>query len=186
MRDNGRREYYGRGPEEVRRRMEEAPERRGGMFAGNRSLLIIFIDIVIILIIYGLYVTFLAGPTSVRTIDGYRFSLSASSLESSALATLRISAGEGAEPDDPIVTVRFRDAGDGREDADDGREDADDGGAAPGDGSTVEVKDVLPEREGQERVFRRRVTLGEDQELIRVEVEALGESFTLEASAGLQ
>ena len=180
MRDNGRREYYGRGPEEVRRRMEEAPERRGGMFAGNRSLLIIFIDIVIILIIYGLYVTFLAGPTSVRTIDGYRFSLSASSLESSALATLRISAGEGAEADDPIVTVRFRDAGDGA------RRDADDGGAAPGDGSTVEVKDVLPEREGQERVFRRRVTLGEDQELIRVEVDALGESFTLEASAGLQ
>ena len=190
MRDNGRREYYGRGPEEVRRRMEEAPERRGGMFAGNRSLLIIFIDIVIILIIYGLYVTFLAGPTSVRTIDGYRFSLSASSLESSALATLRISAGEGAEADDPIVTVRFRDAGDagvGRGAANDGRRDAEDGrAAAPGDGSTVEVKDVLPEREGQERVFRRRVTLGEDQELIRVEVDALGESFTLEASAGLQ
>lgn len=179
MRDDGRREYYGRGPEEVRRRMEETPERRGGMFAGNRSLLIIFIDIVIILIIYGLYVTFLAGPTSVRTIDGYRFSLSASRLESTVLATLRISAGEGAEADDPIVTVRFRDA-----DGGDYGGDADDGGAAPGNGSTVEVKDVLPDREGQERVFRRRVTLGEDQELIRVEVDALKESFTLEASAG--
>ncbi len=200
MRDDGRREYYGRGPEEVRRRMEEVPARRGGMFAGNRSLLIIFIDIVIILIIYGLYVTFLAGPTSVRTIDGYRFSLSASPLESSALATLRISAGEAAEAEDPIVTVRFRDAGDGRGDAGDGRgdaddrrgdaddrrEDADEGGAALGNGSTVEVKDVLPDREGQERVFRRRVRLREDQELIRVEVDALGESFTLEASAGLQ
>lgn len=186
MRDDGRRQYYGRGPEEVRRRMEEVPARRGGMFAGNRSLLIIFIDIVIILIIYGLYVTFLAGPTSVRTIDGYRFSLSASPLESSALATLRISAGEAAEAEDPIVTVRFRDAGDGRGDADDRREDADEGGAALGNGSTVEVKDVLPDREGQERVFRRRVRLREDQELIRVEVDALGESFTLEASAGLQ
>jgi hypothetical protein len=146
------------------------------MFAGNRSLLIIFIDIVIILIIYGLYVTFLAGPTSARTIDGYRFSLSASPIESSALATLRISAGEGAEAEDPVVTVRFRDAGGG---------DAG-GGAAPGAGSTVEMKDVLPDREGQERVFRRRVTLGEDQELIIVEIDALGESFRLEASAGVQ
>ena len=172
MRGDGRREYYGRGPEEVRRRMEETPTRRGGLFAGNRSLLIIFIDVMVILIIYGIYITFLAGPTSSRTIDGYRFSFSASRLESTALATLRISARDEVAADDPIVTVRFRDVADG-----------DAGGDAGGDDGAT-VKDVLPERDGQERVFRRRVTVGEGQELIKVDVEALGESFTLEASVG--
>lgn len=172
MRDDGRREYYGRGPVEARRRMEEAPTRRGGLFGGNRSLMIIFIDVMVILIIYGIYVTFLAGPTSTRTIDGYSFSFSASRLESTALATLRISAGDEGAAEDPIVTVRFRDVADG-----------DAGGDAGGDDGAT-VKDVLPERDGQERVFRRRVTVGEGQELIKVDVEALGEGFTLEASVG--
>ncbi|MFO7780137.1 MAG: hypothetical protein R6W94_00765 [Spirochaetia bacterium] len=169
MRDDGRREYYGRGPEEAHRRMEEAPTRRGGLFAGNRSLLIIFIDVMVILVIYGIYITFLAGPTSTRTIDGYRFTFSASRLEATALATLRITARDEAATEDPIVTVRFRDVT------------ADDGGGGD-DGATV--KDVLPERDGQERVFRRRIAVGEGQELIKVDVEALGESFTLEASVG--
>ena len=177
MRGDRRREYYGRGPEEVRRRMEEAPTRRGGLFAGNRSLLIIFIDVMVILIIYGIYVMFLAGPTSTRTIDGYRFSLSASRLDSTALATLRITARDDASAEDPIVTVRFRDVAGG-----DAGSDAGGDGAADEDGATV--KDVLPQREGQERVFRRRIAVGEGQELIKVDVDALGESFTLEASVG--
>ncbi len=158
----------------MRRRMEEQAEKPRGLFAGNRSLLIIFIDVVIILIIYGLYVTFLAGAPSARTIDGYRFSLSAARLENAALATLRIRAGgDGdAAPDTPIVTVRFPDAADS----------GDHRATESGDASTAEMKDVLPEQEGQERVFRRRVALAEEQELINVEVDALGESFTLEAS----
>lgn len=168
MRGDGRSEYYGRGPEEARRRMEESPTKRGGLFAGNRSLLIIFIDVMVILIIYGIYITFLAGPTSSRTIDGYRFSFSASRLESTALATLRITASDEAPAEDPIVTVRFRDVAGGDAGGDDG----------------ASVKDVLPEQEGQERVFRRRVRVGEGQELIKVDVDALGESFTLEAGVG--
>lgn len=144
--------------------MEDVPAKRGGPFAGNRSLLIIFIDVMIVLIIYGIYVMFLAGPTSTRTIDGYQFSFSASRLDATALATLRITAREDAVPEDPIVTVRFRDV------------------AGGDDGATV--KDVLPERQGQERVFRRRVTVAEDQKLIKVDVDALGEGFTLEANVG--
>jgi len=154
--------------------MEEAPRRRGGLFAGNRSLLIIFIDVMVILIIYGIYVMFLAGPTSTRTIDGYRFSFSASRLDSTALATLRITARDDAAAEDPIVTVRFRDVA--------GGDVAGGDGAADEDGATV--KDVLPQREGQERVFRRRITIAAAQELIKVDVEALGESFTLEAHVG--
>jgi hypothetical protein len=158
--------------------MEEAPTRRGGLFGGNRSLMIIFIDVMVILIIYGIYVTFLAGPTSTRTIDGYSFSFSASRLESTALATLRISARDEDAADDPIVTVRFRDVAAGDAGGDDGA-----GDDRVGDDRAT-VKDVLPERDGQERVFRRRVTVREGQELIKVDVEALGESFTLEARVG--
>jgi hypothetical protein len=164
MSDDGRRQYYGHGPDEVRRRMEEPPQRKG-LFAGNRSLLIIFIDVMIILVIYAIYTFFLAGPTSTRTREDYRFSLSATRIDSSALVTLRVSAREGAAAEDPVFAVRFLESG------------ADDAVAR-------EVKDVLPEPQGPERVFQQEVAAPEDVQTVSVEIDALGETFTLEAATG--
>lgn len=154
MTGDGRTRYYGRGPEAFQERMESQPQKKG-LFGGNRSLLIIFIDVMIILVIYAIYVFFLSGPTTSRTIDGYRFALSASSGETSAVVTLRISAAADAAADDPIVTVRF--------------------------GQGAEIKDVLPQPGGEERVFQREITIDETAEVAEVVVEALGRSFTLGA-----
>lgn len=175
MMDDGRTQYYGKGPEGLSERLRRRP-RGKGIFGGNRSLLIIFIDVIIILVIYAIFTFFLSGPTSSRTVEGYRFSLSANVVESTAVATLRISppagAGsqsrEGPPPEsseqDPIVTVRF----------------------FPGavDGVEDPVKDVLPASGRSERVFQRTREVGEETEMLSVQVEALGRSFVLETSLG--
>ena len=168
MTEDGRREYHGRGPEGLQERIERHP-RKGGIFRGNPSLTIIFFDLIIITIIYAIFTFFLSGPNTSETLRGYTFSVSATQVENAAVVTLRIQAeaeetgeaGAGVDGDarDPIVVVQFRD-GEGR----------------PGS----EIKDLLPQRRGQERVFQQRVEIGEDPGLLSVDVQALGESFTLE------
>lgn len=163
MTGDGRSRYYGRGPEAVRTRMEEEQPKKG-LFGGNRSLTIIFIDVLIILVIYAIYTFFLAGPTSVRTVDGYRFALSARRGDATAVVTLRVRAEANAEPArDQIVTVRFE-------------------GAAGDDGGVV--KDVLPEPGGAARVFQREVPVTPETGVLEVAVEALRQSFTLGVPVG--
>lgn len=170
MSGDGRRQYYGRGPEGLQERIERHP-RKGGIFKGNPSLTIIFFDLIIIIVIYAIFTFFLSGPNTTETIQGYTFSVSATQVENAAVVTLRVhaeadvgvdgeaDAGVDGEVRDPIVVVQFLD-GDGR----------------PGS----EIKDLLPQRRGQQRVFQQRVEIGEDPGLLGVEIEALSESFTLE------
>jgi hypothetical protein len=141
---------------------EEQPKK--GLFGGNRSLTIIFIDVLIILVIYAIYTFFLAGPTSARTVDGYRFALSARGGDSTAVVTLRVRAGADAEPArDQIITVRFA-------------------GAAGNDEGVI--TDVLPEPGGAARVFQREVPVPAETGVLEVGVEALGRSFTLGVPVG--
>lgn len=173
MSGDGRTQYYGRGPEAFRRSAEEKPAKKG-LFAGNRSLTIIFIDVIIILVIYAIYTFFLAGPTSTRTIDGYRFSVSAQRIGTSAVVTVRVGASEAASAEDPIITVRFLEPP---------AVPGDDGGAA-GRSAIHVVKDVLPEPGAAPRVFQREVAVTADTELVEVEIEALENSFTLGTTLG--
>ena len=137
--------------------MREKP-RPKGLFGGNRSLTIIFIDVLVILVIFAIYTFFLAGPTSSRTVDGYLFSVSARRLDGTALATLRVEAASDVPPpEDPIISVMF-----------------------PGTDETV--KDVLPEAEGPERVFQREVAVDEETDVVSVDIEALGRDFRLGAA----
>jgi hypothetical protein len=168
MGDDGRTRYYGHGPDELENRLEQRTKPKTGLFGGNRSLTIIFIDIIIILVIYAIFVFFFSGPSSSRTIDGYRFSVSARRIESSALVTLRVTATEELDPAavaaiDPILTVRFP-----TESEDDPRS----------------VKDVLPRTAGGQRVFRHRLEVDAERESVSVEVEALGRSFSVTSGLG--
>ncbi|MFO8064146.1 MAG: hypothetical protein ACQETQ_06060 [Spirochaetota bacterium] len=170
MRDDGRTQYYGRGPEAVEERVERHPKKTG-IFGGNRSLTIIFIDVMIVLVIYAIYVFFLSGPTTTETIGGYEFSISATKIGTEALVTLDVrppengsdeaGVGEDGTIEDPIVVVRFLDA---------------DGAVA------AEVKDVLPQSGGSDRVFQHQVEVGPETGLLSAEIEALSESVTVQSA----
>ena len=137
--------------------MQEKPRPRG-LFGGNRSLTIIFIDVLVILVIYAIYTFFLAGPTSSRTVDGYLFSVSARRLDGAALATLRVEAvSDAPPPENPIISVLFP-------------------------GTDEAVKDVLPEADGPERVFQREIPVEEETDVVSLDIEALGRGFTLGAA----
>ncbi|MFP4205148.1 MAG: hypothetical protein ACLFRR_00990 [Spirochaetaceae bacterium] len=159
--------YYGRGPAGLRKHFDERARRRGGLFGGNRSLTIIFIDIVIIVMLYAIFAAFLAGGDATRTIDGYRFSLTATRVDEDVVATVRVDAREEAQAprrsEEGILTVLFPET----------------------DASEVrEVKDVLPLVDGEARLFQHRMKMAAGEgNPVEVRVEALGRSFTLRAAA---
>jgi hypothetical protein len=121
---------------------------KGSIFKRNRSLAIVVIDLLVILLIYGLYILFFAPSNSSATIAGHALTLRAFSFESDAYVTLVFEAGDEARREP--VTVTFE-AGE----------------------ETVEVSEVLPEAgtsknlraildgQGEERVTAT-VTVGDE------------------------
>lgn len=163
--NDGRTEYYGRGPRAVEERVERYPNKTG-IFGGNRSLTIIFIDVMIVLVIYAIYTFFLSGPNSTETIKGYEFSMSAAKINTDALVTVQVRAPEeriGGETggENSILVIRFLD----------GHETV-----------VKEVKDVLPQPQGRDRVFRHQVEIDAETGLLGAEVEALSETFVLQSA----
>ncbi|MFP4329803.1 MAG: hypothetical protein ACLFP6_03705 [Spirochaetaceae bacterium] len=86
--------HYDRGEREALRR-KPIPDHRGSRpFRGNRSLIILTIDVLIVLILGGIYFVFLRGDPGSVTLDGYQFQLRARSFEDGVLISLTVRAEE--------------------------------------------------------------------------------------------
>ena len=128
--------YYNYNREErLARRSDRYESAKGGLFRRNRSLAIILLDVMVILLIFGIFRVFVFGGDNQPELMEYRFSMSLLETSQGALALVNIRAP--AEPADTsgIVTVTFRPAGSSSE------------GAGPAD-----VKDLLPEPGNERRI----------------------------------
>lgn len=93
---------------------DREPE-RGGLFARNRSLLIILLDIVLVLVMFVLYLLFLRPDTVVTQIDGFTLGGSAFVFDTEIYLTVTIGRSgdapllDGAET---LVRIAFPDGAD--------------------------------------------------------------------------
>ena len=96
--------HYDRSEREGRRQRPLPGHSGRNPFRGNRSLLILAVDVIIVLLLGGIYFTFLRGDPSETEIDGYRFTLEARSFEEETLLTLSVTDLEGsALPGEPFM-----------------------------------------------------------------------------------
>lgn len=79
-------------------------EQQGGIFKKNRSLAIVVIDLLVILLIYGLYQLFFAPASHIGEIAGHEVTLRAFSFDEEIYVTLRASGAEGAL-ESPLTVV---------------------------------------------------------------------------------
>ena len=87
---------------------------RGGIFQRNRSLAITLLDLLLVLIIFGLYMVFFRPGASdaLARIDGYTVEGSAFVFEDEVYATVTVGLDEGGEVregEQTLVTLRFPD-----------------------------------------------------------------------------
>ncbi len=80
---------------------------RGSIFRRNRSLLIILLDVLLLLIVFGVWWAFLRTPEDSVARDGYRFELAALAVGEETVATLTIT-NRGDSLDAPLFDVEFR------------------------------------------------------------------------------
>lgn len=95
--------HYDRGEREsIRRR--PIPDHRGSRpFKGNRSLIILTIDVLVVLILGGIYFTFLRGDPRAAELSGYQFSLRARQFDQGVLISLTVEAQTvSATPGEPF------------------------------------------------------------------------------------
>lgn len=145
-----------------------------GIFKGNRGLLILLIDILLILLLYFILNPLLQGRASSSEFMGYEVRLRAFSYEEEVFISLRFVAEEPEETADsrgdaepaagetsegPLVRVMF---------------------SLEGDGRVIEETDILPVRAGAERVLRARLIPERRAESARAEVSIGGETISLE------
>lgn len=95
--------HYSRSERE-KRRLRPLPEHTGkNPFRGNRSLLILAIDVLIVVLLAGIYFFFLRGDPSVVTIEGYEFELAARRFQGETILSLRVrQEGGEAPPGEPF------------------------------------------------------------------------------------
>lgn len=122
----------------------------GGVFRRNRALTIVLLDIVILLIVMGVWWAFLRTPTDALNLGDYRFELSAGVNKGSTYTTLTVR-NTGSDRSSALFTVEFTGEG----------------------GETIEDRDVLP-IPGDVRVIRARWNNELDE--VRMSVE-WGEQF---------
>ena len=128
--DNGGGLHYHYDREE---RLAHRPDRwepSGGIFKRNRSLTIILIDVLIVLMLFGIFRLFVFGGDGPPQLRGYTVDLDVLDTSQGVLAIVTLQAGEDPEESSGIVTVRFRPAG----------------------GEAVEVKDLVPEPGERRRI----------------------------------
>lgn len=83
---------------------DRADGQQGGLFKRNRSLAIIVIDLLVILLIYGLYQLFFAPAGHIGEIAGHEVTLRAFSFDDELYVTLR-AAGNGDAIESPMTVV---------------------------------------------------------------------------------
>jgi hypothetical protein len=81
-----------------------SPQKSGGLFKRNRSLAIVVIDLLVILLIYGLYVLFFAPAGHTATIAGHEMTLRAFSFDQDLYLTVRAVGSDDAESR-PVTVV---------------------------------------------------------------------------------
>ncbi len=114
-------------------RLARRPDRwqpSGGIFKRNRSLTIILIDVLIVLMLFGIFRLFVFGGDRPPQLRGYTVGMDAVETSQGVLAIVTLQAGDEPEESSGIVTVRFRPAG----------------------GEPVEVKDLVPEPGARRRI----------------------------------
>jgi hypothetical protein len=121
--------YHYNREERLARRPDHYEAPKGGIFKRNRSLAIILLDVMVILLIFLIFRTFVfGGGADAPELQGYRLDMRLLETSQGVLALVTIRAPEEVEETSGIVEVSFS-PGDG----------------APADAGSSEVGDLLPE-----------------------------------------
>lgn len=83
-----------------------ASKRKGGIFRRNRALTIVLLDILILLIVFGIWWGFLRTPTDTLSLGDYLFELSAGADDGSTYATLTVR-NTGSDRSSALFTANF-------------------------------------------------------------------------------
>ncbi|MFW5975741.1 MAG: hypothetical protein ACOCRY_00505 [Alkalispirochaetaceae bacterium] len=95
--------HYDRSQREALRRYPLEDHSGNNPFRGNRSLLILAIDVLVVLLLAGFYFYVLRGDPSETVIDGYRFSLEGRRFDEGVLVSLTVLSEDGdAAPGEPF------------------------------------------------------------------------------------
>ena len=95
--------------ERLSRKQRKAPE-SGGFFTRNRSLLIVLFDIVLVLVMFGLYLLFFRSAPTSTEMDGFIVDGNAFVFDSEVYLTISITRGSNATlnpQDDMLVELSF-------------------------------------------------------------------------------
>ncbi len=138
--------------------------KKKGIFKGNRGLIILLIDVLLILLLYFILNPLLQGRASSSDFMGYEVRLRAFFYEDEVFISLRFTAEDPTEaaegaPAGPPTRVLF---------------------SLEGGETVVEETDILPVGEGDERVVRTRMTPTGKPESARAEVSIGEETIVLE------
>ncbi|MFP4509441.1 MAG: hypothetical protein ACLFNQ_04865 [Spirochaetaceae bacterium] len=144
-------------------RLKRAPRRRkpvtsGSIFRRNRGLTIVLLDVLLLLIVFGIWWGFLRTPEDSAMQDGYRFELSALGRDNTTLVTLTIT-NRGDAFDAPLFDAAFRLIGDENIASD-----------------TIDDRDVLPVP-GDVRTMR--VTFDESADRVEADIRYGGSTLVL-------
>lgn len=138
------------------------PTKKKGIFKGNRGLIILLVDILLILLLYFILNPLLQRYASNTDFMGYEVRLGAFSYEEEVFISLRFLAEEPAETasgaEGTLVRVLF---------------------SLEGSDAVVEETDLLPPRKGAERIIRTRITSQGTPESASAEVSIGDKTITL-------
>ncbi|RKX77343.1 MAG: hypothetical protein DRP87_09445 [Spirochaetes bacterium] len=128
--------------------------RKGGILKGNRSLIILLLDVLLIIIIY-VIINFFTGAERTPVVDGYSFSFRGFLFEEEANLSLKITRVEDFESteneltDDNLVEVVF---------------------SAEGKNIEQRIVELLPERKGETRIVRGKLNIQTSDILIYADI----------------
>ncbi len=137
--------------------VERDSQKKRGPFRKNRSLLILFLDVLFILVLVFVIVPILNRSASTSELMGYKMQFRAFLYEDSTFLSLKIEAREDiAAMEQNMVTVRFS--------------------LENGD-ETEKIIDVLPENKGESRIYRGQLDGGEGKQKALARV-TIGNEYT--------
>lgn len=132
-------------------------QKKRGLFRKNRSLLILFLDVLFILVLAFVIVPLLNRRASITETGNYKMQFRAFLYEDAVFLSLKIEAAEDIKAmEQNTVTVRFR--------------------LAEGEGSETLI-DLLPEQKGEIRMYRGKIDGGEGKQTAFAEV-TIGDTTT--------
>ena len=154
-----------------RERLEAAsapryPARGGGIFRGNRTLLIILLDLIIVLILGLLLMRFLYARVNKAELEGYSVELRAVRLEQVVLATLTVTNRRAESAAEQTLYARFSLK------------------RNPGEEESTYASWPAPREAGKQRVFRTTIPFFEPSRVLYAELQ-IGDS-TERVSVGLE